>query len=266
MNQLVSKLIWYDLLYLLLAQVPFIFLFTYGHLPDWLCHMESILVPSILVGFLAIVDSISIVRFLFIFYTKNPTANQDDFWSRFLFSWSFFLSIIFNMAWYILPGKSPHFFYICSGSAPESFFHAPTKVNYLLLFKAGSSLIINLAVYMKCKMFERNDANRSATLNGGPFGRGNLPSATFCLAVVWLIFSFVNYFGKMNSTDLESITKYPGYIWFQILNLSSVPVATFFFIVVFFVRDKNLRIFIYKELLSFIRAHCQDDFISIFDD
>jgi len=251
MNQLVSKLIWYNILFLVFTQVPVTALYSFGNLPEWLCHLESILVPSILLGLLIIVDAISIVRFLFIFCMKNPTANQDDFWSWFLFSWSFFMSITYTSALHILPGKNPHFFYICKGSAPKDMYTAISKGNPLLFFKVLSSLIISVLIYLKIKFYKKSQNAQSKSIINGIFEKRNLPNATFCFFTIFTIFGLASYIWFMNRMDLETVTNYPGYIWIQVLNLCFVPVANFIYLSVILAKDKKIRIFIFKEWKCF---------------
>lgn len=247
MNQLVSKLIWYILSFLMFVQIPFIFLYSSGHLPELVCHVEAILAPTIMIGFLGILDSISVVRYLFIFHMKNPTANQDDFWSKFLFIWTFFASLIFNIAFFILPGKNGHFFYICVGHAPSSFLHAPTKWNPLMVFKGFSSILINGGVFLRCKMFKRIENSNRDFSQTRYLAKKNLPSATFCLAIICVVFIFFTFVARINKVDLDTATKYPGYLWLQTTNLSFVPIANFLYLVVILVKDNNLRSFVYRE-------------------
>jgi len=51
-------------------------------------------------------DGIVVVRYIFIFWLKNPMAVNDDFWSRFLNAWILGLSAIVNFVYGFLPGTN----------------------------------------------------------------------------------------------------------------------------------------------------------------
>lgn len=252
MNQLVSKLIWYDLFFLLFCQIPFIILYSFGHLPENLCHTVTVLVPSTVTGFLWIVDSLSVIRYLFVFHMKNPTANQDDFWSKFLFLWTFSSSLIFNIAFYILPGKNGHFYYICTGQIPSNLLHAPTKWNFLIVFKAYSSTIISILVFFKCKTFKANEISNQSLQESMRFVKRNLPSVTFCIGVMLVMMIQMNIMARNNKTDIESSIKYPAYMWLHFTNLCCVPIANFIYLTILLTKDKNLRTFVYRECEVFV--------------
>ena len=58
-----------------------------GPFPEWLCQFEY-LVKNIPVQYIILMmNFVVIVRYIFTFHSKNPTAIQDDFWSAFLSIW-----------------------------------------------------------------------------------------------------------------------------------------------------------------------------------
>ena len=63
--------------------------YFYGPFPLYLCQLDYLL-KNILVNKLIIFFNFGIiVRYIFVFHSKNPTAYQDDFWSFILKLWAY---------------------------------------------------------------------------------------------------------------------------------------------------------------------------------
>ena len=89
-------------------------------------------------------DWIIIVRYLFLFYLKNPTALQDDFWNLFLSLWNVGLCSICQFVYIFSPGKNPINFYMCFGQYPIEYQNTSVKVNLSLLLIRIFSIVLHL--------------------------------------------------------------------------------------------------------------------------
>ena len=63
-------------------------IYLYGPLPELVCHLDSSLRNVVIMRLLIVLDSIIIVRYIFTFHAKNPTAVQDEFWTLFINIWA----------------------------------------------------------------------------------------------------------------------------------------------------------------------------------
>ena len=120
--------------------------------PQLICYLDQILRGSIIMNYILFLDAILIVRFIFVFHTKNPTATQDDFWNRFLCIWLSSISFICQFVFAILPGNNPNYFYICQGRVSPNHKNEKTKQNvslqYLLLFSAVAHIFVGVRYFI----------------------------------------------------------------------------------------------------------------------
>lgn len=83
-NQLVSSLFWIGIVWNLTLQPFVIYRYTFGPVDsDLLCKLNSGLRNVLPLHALLILDAILIVKCIFLFQMKNPTAMQDNFWASF---------------------------------------------------------------------------------------------------------------------------------------------------------------------------------------
>jgi hypothetical protein len=57
-------------------------------------------------------------RYVIIFWLKNPSIINDDFWSFFLTLWIGMASFTTEFTRYFLPGKQAFAYYLCTGTDP----------------------------------------------------------------------------------------------------------------------------------------------------
>ena len=88
LNQLVSSLFSKTIAFIVIISPIDLAFYTIGPLPEALCLIECWLRTSSTMISILTFDSIFVVRYLFVFHLKNPTATQDDFWMRFLNLWT----------------------------------------------------------------------------------------------------------------------------------------------------------------------------------
>ena len=71
-----------------------------GPFPFVFCQLELLVKQILLTKLIVFFDFGIVVRYIFIFHAKNPTAYQDDFWSFFLNAWAYgkYVCCIFLLA------------------------------------------------------------------------------------------------------------------------------------------------------------------------
>ena len=71
-----------------LFQIPTLIRYFYGPFPTILCHLDFMVKNVLVLKMILFIDFTIVVRYIFKFQAKNPTAVQDDFWALFLLMWA----------------------------------------------------------------------------------------------------------------------------------------------------------------------------------
>ena len=96
-------------------------------------------------------DLIAIVRYVFIFHLKNPSAFRDDFWIVFINAWIMGASLIFNFAWFYKADHQIINYYMCTGTDPTEDFKKPLKLYAAVEI---GSLLVHLLVYLRIAVYK----------------------------------------------------------------------------------------------------------------
>ena len=104
LNKLAGSVCWYTILLHVLIQIPELIRYCLGPLPSPFCYFHSVIKYVIAIQLMLIFDTISILRFIFIFWLKNPYRFSDDFWTVFLSLWIFSFSLMSQIVYVSLPG------------------------------------------------------------------------------------------------------------------------------------------------------------------
>ena len=84
-----------------LSELPRYFL---GPQPATFCLLQSVIKNSLKWQLLLLLDSVIIVRYIFIFWLKNPGAVNEDFWTTFANGQVIGISLVTNFVIFFLPG------------------------------------------------------------------------------------------------------------------------------------------------------------------
>ena len=71
--------------------------FIFGPLPPMACFWHFLLRKTLVNQHLLLFDGIILMQYIFIFWVKNPSTFQDEFWNLFLNLWV----ILFSSLWYL---------------------------------------------------------------------------------------------------------------------------------------------------------------------
>ena len=160
-NQLLSSLIICNFFLSLFLQFSFCIRYIFGPVHEILCYLDLMLIPGTVMLHILFLDAIYIVRYIFIFHTRNPTVSQDDFWNCFLCIWMAGACFITHLVFMIMPGNNPNYFYICLGKIPRNYYNEKTKVNYSLQFILLFSFLVHIlggVRYLVFKLKEKKNA------------------------------------------------------------------------------------------------------------
>ena len=73
---------------LCLTKVLIIIRYLVGPFPELVCQLEYLAKNVPILHATVVINFVLIVRYVFTFHSKNPTAVQDDFWTLFLNLWT----------------------------------------------------------------------------------------------------------------------------------------------------------------------------------
>ena len=140
-----------------LVQIPTLFRYLFGPFNQPLCLLDMTIRNALLMQGLMYIDATMIIRYIFIFLMKNPTALQDDFWRLFLVIWTSSFTAISQIIFVYTPGKSPHNYFICLGSFPIKYIGVGIKPNFPLTILLIFSLAVLLIAGPRIKMYQKQE-------------------------------------------------------------------------------------------------------------
>ena len=105
LNKLVASVCWSAIHYSLLGQVPELIRYCFGPLPTTICYMHFVIKNVLAVQMILLYNAMTFMRYLFIFWLKNPFRFCDEFWTTYLNIWILSFSLISQTAHAILPGN-----------------------------------------------------------------------------------------------------------------------------------------------------------------
>ena len=105
LNKLVSSICWSSICYAFFCQIPLLIRYCKGPLPLWMCYFHIIVSNTITIQLMLFSDAITVLRYLFIFWLKNPSGFWDDFWTSYLNKWIFMFGLVSQIIHVILPGN-----------------------------------------------------------------------------------------------------------------------------------------------------------------
>ena len=138
----------------LLVQTLIFARYIYGPLPVFFCQMEYLIKNVLINKVILFLNFIIIIRYIFMFKTKNPTAIQDSFWLLFLSLWSIGFALTCQTTLLIYPCKEPMMFYFCVGKMPISLTDVKVKNNILFNVLALLTLLFHVCITVKLTIHE----------------------------------------------------------------------------------------------------------------
>ena len=86
-NKMVSSVCWSILAWTVFIKIPDLVMYFYRPFPEMFCHLHLILKNVIIFQIILFLNSIIIMRYIMMFWLKNPINFKDDFWSIFINIW-----------------------------------------------------------------------------------------------------------------------------------------------------------------------------------
>jgi hypothetical protein len=151
-NKLLSAICWYGMVFCSSSQLAYAFRFYYGPLPQVICFWLVLARKIIITNSIVLVNVMTLTRYIFIFWLKNPAAFNDEFWFVYVNLWSIGFSTIYQFLRGIVPGNQLLEYNICSGDDPSSLLSTPAFLRgYIEIF----SVILHIYVYIRIIVYKR---------------------------------------------------------------------------------------------------------------
>lgn len=161
-NMLVSSICWNGIVWCLTVQNLYSLRFVIGPLPSYVCFWFIMLKKMFVSQGLLLIDAMTIVRYVFILWLKNPAAFKDDFWFVLINIWIVCFSFIGQLVRAMAPGNHQLEYKLCTGDDP----------NYMLtLPPVGRGLVETVSVIVHICVYVRIAVHRLKSVPAGPEAR-----------------------------------------------------------------------------------------------
>jgi len=255
-NKLLSSMCYVGMFANVFVQGLFVLRFVYGPLPNivcfWLCLSKRV---TINFGFL-VLDSISVVRYIFIFWLKNPAAFNDEFWHVFITLSCILMSFGFQVIRATIPGNQLVEYSLCTGDDPTPYFFLPSfGRGYIESF----SLILQISIYIKIGLYKKKARKRIGPETYWQHLKNaflmDAEKQSLSSLAIDIVLAFVLAFGSVfivlvNFKSCSDFLMNPKFIVVYHTYMLFPCISTLIFVVVCFVKNPSLRQTILRELTS----------------
>ena len=163
-NRIISFGLIVTICYNILTQTFSLIRYSFGPMPEPLCRLEYFTKIFLILHLIALSDFVIIIRYIFVFKSKNPTAIQDEFWLCFLSMWATGMSVLSQLTLLIFPGKEPMMFHLCIGNMSKSLINVPVKINIPLNIFGLFTVICHTFIHVK---FLKHKLKTNNQIGGG---------------------------------------------------------------------------------------------------
>jgi hypothetical protein len=256
LNRIYTGCWWCALIWLMTVQQIDIIRFLFGPLPMLLCRFNDFVKLIITTQLIVHLDTVILLRYVLIFWIKNPTGIDDGFWTAFLNWWIFIFSLGLQLVIHIMPGKDSPDVWICSGILPN------TDLEYRNVwgnhFLKIVSFLLHLAVAIKINSYKLKIAKENAHYHprSKEFWLLSLNrNSVFDIFESVIPFILILFAILLNiprrEMNLEKINSYPLYLGEYLYTLIRPIVLVILTFVSRITFDKHLRNTLSMEIKSF---------------
>ncbi len=201
-----------------------------------------------------LINAITISRYLFIFWLKNPGVVWDDFWSFYITLWIIIFSSLFNFVYFYLPGPQPLSYYLCSYIEPQTDGNLPKRPTLIFeVFSVFVMLIINIRIFMfKRKSRSNTNSNKRVgtifhqRISVSISDKGTISDFKSNIYSIINIILLAMLTMQGNTMTMKEVRDNPAYIY--LIHLTGPGIFIFVFAILHYIRHAPLRKIIYREL------------------
>ena len=252
-NRLFSSVCWTGIQFYVLVLPLEIGRHIFGPMPEFICLFQLIHKNMITTQCVLFINGVSISRYLFVFYLKNPSDFKDEFWHSFLNKWVVFFGIISQIIFVSLPGIQPLNFYLCTGQNPKrNEGNSVVKRNNVVSILFLLSLVLQIAVAVRFVVHRiKIDTASSNSL------KENFRKEICSDILIFVLFSFFLCFYAylvmtVNQMDPLQINISPNFLYIYALHFGYPMFACSIFSTLFYARNGHLRATLWEEILEIL--------------
>ena len=263
-NQLMASTFWTAIIWNLTVQPLTSYRFMFGPVQsEYICRINSILRNALPMHGLILLGAIMVVKYAFLFHTKNPTAIQDDFWNLFLNIWIFGFTSVSQIIYILSPGQTALNFFICVGKRPTSDELSFPKKNYPVVVVVVVTTLIYLFVGVRNLHYKYWVSSKTKTASvrisilNISLNTQSLVNFTTHGVIIFLLSTCFLVLIKVNAMNFETLNSYPNYIWFYILHLYSPNSTIAATVIVYFIKSKSLYNHVKMDCIELLKRMFQ---------
>ena len=212
---------------------------------------------AILRALVCVLNIMSIIRYMFVFWLKNPAAFKDDFFYVFINTW--ILGACFLYQFSVLPFQYQNYpvYHVCVGQQPQEL---NSLVHKQIRFPLMITLLLHLIVCIRLFIFNRKSSavSQESTCSSKMIFLKELENqfiVTFVDDLIYVILFAI--FLKFNDF-LEQIHEAKDWTTISISMLISPPLIQLISFVGIYLKNKRLRTFFLRSVSECIEAAKED--------
>ena len=249
LNMLASLGCWSIIEFIIFVEIPEIWRHFNGPLNSIFCFFHQTNRSRIYNDMLLQIDAMAIVRYFCIFWLKNPTGINDEFWIVFINLFIKMLGVITMFVWHFTTPRQPFGYYICAGQDPREdykrpiTFYAVTEIFTLILHFAVN---LKINIYKKKIIFVEGNAKNEK--------QKSLTSRKIDFTInIYLLITLLNIL-KLGATKPEDLQKYPNYLFIYYRSLAVPGAGSILVFSLYIIRHSALRRLVYEKLEHLIKC------------
>ena len=230
--------------YLIFVVVPDILRYLIGPYGERFCFYHYLAKSAFAMQQLLLADAMFFIRYVFIFWLKNPSAFDDKFWIYFTNMAVLGFSVITQLSFVLLPGRQPMISYFCSGKNPNEDQYQKRKINIIMVFFQVGTFILLLFINIKIRWFNRNCKHQPKDINIKKTAWKNKAygNLMFNAGVLFVVGEATFVISKINFSNPAELNIYPNSMYVNVFQLIN-PLAVCAVLPIIYVwRNPNMKI------------------------
>ena len=251
MNKNLSSLFWSGIQYFVLCQYSDVFQFIFGPFSEQYCILQAALKTCLKHQILMYFDMGLIVRYIFVFRLKNPSAIYDEFWNWFIRFVVVSASYILTIVIYFLPMKKPLNFYLCAHLDPTPDLELPERLHGTLEI---ISLCMHLLVNLRISVFKHwiNSISLLKDKLMQQFEKQSVVSVTTNILSISVLLGMALIRSKIQKMPFTEINAYPNNYFIYSFQLLLPNLFALAIIMIYYLNHKPLRDWVFSQVKSYI--------------
>jgi hypothetical protein len=240
--------LWTCFEYILFVEILDVCRYIFGPLASYICYLKIILRSSLACIMYLYINATLVMKYVYIFWLKNPAAFNDNFWSYFIVIWAHMAALVCPGVYHFLTTSQPLEFYACTGQDPTKILDNPYRS---IVIAKIVSVILNILLYSRIQVHKRKMTtnNTLQTQQQVCFSIDDILKkiqkqslTTFVNCVIVIIFLLVSGVTelKLNFLKFEEIGHFPNNLIYHYRNLVAPLLAITLIISICF-QNKNYK-------------------------